>query len=432
MLTSLYTGISGMSANSTALAVVGDNIANLNTVGFKGSRVNFGDVLSQTMTGVAGSSQVGRGVTVNKVSPQFSQGSFETTTSVLDLAVDGDGFFMVNNGSSNFYTRAGQFSLDKNGNVVNSDGYLLQGFMVDSSGNVLGTTGNLNFSSQQSAANATTTATISVNLDASSTVPSAAFTLDGNGDGIANDPANYNHSTTIKVYDSLGGAHDVTLYFNMTAAGAWTVNYVHQDPADSSLLVQAGTQSLTFGTDGSLVDDGSGTPIAFNFGASVVTPQSVAFNYGTGTGETPAGTGFDGTTQFSSSFSVTQLIQDGYGAGAVSNISIAQDGVVTASFTNGQSRIVGQVALARFIDPSSLAKLGKNLYAETYNSGQAIVANPGTSGTGRVLANTLELSNVDLAQEFVKLISAQRAFQANSRIITATDELLQELINLKR
>ncbi|MBA4393441.1 MAG: flagellar basal-body rod protein FlgF [Desulfobacca sp.] len=431
MLTSLYTGISGMGANSTALAVIGDNIANLNTTGFKGSRVNFGDVLSQSITGAAGSSQIGRGVKVTKVTPEFTQGSFEATGNGLDLAIDGDGLFIVRDGAAQFYTRAGQFTLDKNGNVVNSDGYALQGFQVDSAANITGTTGDITFSGQQSQANPTATATVNVNLDASDAIQGVAFTLDGNGDGILDDPANYNESTTIRVYDKLGAAHDVTMYFCKTAAGAWTAHYVSPNPANSALLIEsATTQALAFGATGSLTTDVSTVAIPLNLGGAAV--QNIKFNYGTGTGEVPAGTGFDGTTQFAAPFSVMKLSQDGYGAGTVSNISIGEDGTISASFTNGQSRVVGQVALARFMDPSSLTKKGRNLYQETYESGQAVVANPTTSGTGRVLANTLELSNVDLAQAFVKLISAQRAFQANSRIITTTDSLMQELVNMIR
>jgi flagellar hook protein FlgE len=431
MLTSLYTGISGMNANSTALAVIGDNIANLNTTGFKDSRVSFGDVLSQSITGSAGSSQVGRGVKVTKVSAEFTQGSFESTGNGLDLAIDGDGLFIVRNGMADYYTRAGQFTLNKEGTVVNPDGYNLQGFQVDGTGKITGTTGDISFSGQQSQANATTAATVNVNLDSSDTIQVNAFTLDGNGDGTFNDPANYNESTTIKVFDTLGEAHDVTMYFCKTGAGAWTAHYITPDPADATQLVEAGTtQALTFGTDGALTDDSSGTPIDLDLGGAAA--QNILFNYGTGTGETPSGTGFDGTTQFAAPFSVTKLSQDGYGAGTVSNISINEKGIISASFTNGQSRVVGQVALARFLDPSSLTKLGRNLYEETYESGQPVVANPETSGTGRVLSNTLELGNVDLAHEFVKLISAQRAFQANSRVITTTDTLMQELVNIVR
>lgn len=432
MLTSLYTAVSGMGANGVSLSVIGDNIANLNTIGFKASRIAFGDVLSQTITGIAGSSQVGRGVLVSGVSPLFTQGSFETTTNALDMAVDGDGFFIVSDGSARYYTRAGQFSIDKNGNIVNPDGLVLQGYLADASGTITGTVGDLQISTKQSPANMTTRADIAVNLDSTATVPAAAFTLDSNGDGVNDDPANYNFSTTVTVYDSQGGSHQVTLYFVKTADNTWDVHYIHDDPANPGQLIDAGTQSLTFDANGALIDDNSGTPISFNFGTAVTSPQDITFNYGTGTGETPAGTGLDGATQFASDFAVINLTQDGYSAGALKNVVISEDGVITGVFTNGQTRPIGQVALARFVAPTGLTKLGRNLYAESFDSGQPIVGMPETSGLGRVLSHTLELSNVDLAEEFVKMISAQRGFQANSRIITTTDDLLQEMINLKR
>ncbi|HMK50590.1 MAG TPA: flagellar hook-basal body complex protein, partial [Thermodesulfovibrionales bacterium] len=259
-----------------------------------------------------------------------------------------------------------------------------------------------------------------------------AFTLDGNADGVNNDPVNYNFSSTINVYDSQGGAHQITLYFEKTADNAWNVHYVNADPANPDLLVEAGTQALSFDTSGALVNDNSGTAISFNFGGAVTSPQAVAFDFGTGTGETPPGTGLDGTTQFASDFAVMSLGQDGYAAGSLKNMTIAADGVITGIFTNGQTRSIGQIALGKFIAPSKLTKLGRNLFAESYDSGQPIVGSASSSGLGRVLSNTLELSNVDLAEQFVKMISAQRGFEANSRIITTTDALLQELVNLKR
>lgn len=432
MLTSLYSAVSGMNANGVLLSVISDNIANVNTVGFKGSRVSFGDVLSQTLMGIAGSSQVGRGVLVSDVSPLFTQGSFETTASALDLAIDGDGFFIVQGGGTKYYTRAGQFSLDKDGNIVNPDGLILQGFLPDPSGKITGTAGDLRIATTQSPAKMTTSVDIAVNLNAAEVVPGAAFTLDGNGDGIPNDPANFNSSTTVTIYDSQGGAHEVTAYFVKTGDNTWEVHYVYDDPANPGQLLDAGTQGLTFNTDGSLANDNSSTQINFDFGPSVTTPQPVTFNYGTGTGETPAGDGFDGTTQFASDFAVFSLSQDGYGAGSLENITISQDGILTGIFTNGQTRVLGQVALARFVSPTGLVKIGRNLYAESFDSGQPIVGAPGTSGLGRVLSNSLELSNVDLAEEFVKMISAQRAFQANARTISVTDELTQELVNLRR
>ncbi|NWF97801.1 MAG: flagellar hook protein FlgE [Nitrospirae bacterium] len=432
MITSLYTAISGLSASGTSLSVISDNIANMNTIGYKASRVAFGDVLSQTLTGIAGSSQVGRGVLVSGVSPLFTQGSFETTESVLDLAVDGDGMFIVNDGNASYYTRAGQFSISKEGYITNPDGLVLQGYLADESGNITGAVGSLNIANVQSVAKVTSTADIALNLDSTSEIQAVAFTLDGNGDSVNDDPVNYNFSSTITVYDSQGGAHQVTLYFEKTAANSWTVHYVHADPSNPNLLVEAGTQALTFDVNGALVNDNAGTGINFNFGTSVTSPQAILFNYGTGTGETPPGTGLDGTTQFATDFAVLSLNQNGYTAGSLKNMQISADGVITGIFTNGQTRAIGQIALAKFIAPDMLTKLGRNLFAESYDSGQPIVGAASTSGLGRVLSNTLELSNVDLAEQFVKMISAQRGFQANSRIITTTDELMQELVNLKR
>jgi len=435
MLSALFTGVSGINANGSALSVVGDNIANMNTVGFKSRRTSFGDVLSQTLGGAGGSSQIGRGVMVRSIDPMMTQGSFETSSNGLDLAIDGDGFFMVNDSGSRLYTRAGQFSLDKTGNIVNPDGLILQGYLADINGNITGTLGDLLIGSAQSPALATLTATVAVNLDGAATVPAAAFTLDGNGDATANDPANFNSSTTITVYDSQGGAHDVTMYFVKNAApvNSWTTHYVYADPANPNLLVQtAATQTLTYDSSGALVNDNSAVPMNFNFGASVVTPQAIAFDFGTGTGEVPAGSGLDGSTQFASDFSVIRLNQNGYGAGFLKNLSISENGTITGIFTNGQTRQIGQVALAKFVAPTDLTKTGRNLFAESFDSGQPVIGAATTSGLGMVMSNALELSNVDLAEEFVKMIVYQRGFQANSRVITTSDELLQELVNLKR
>ena len=432
MLTSLYTAISGMNANGTTLSVIGDNIANLNTVAFKGSRVAFGDVMSQTLAGLSSSSQIGRGVLVSSISPLFTQGSFESTLSGLDLAIDGDGLFLVNEGGATYYTRAGQFSMDKDGNIVNPDGLVLQGYLADASGNITGAIGDLNIAVTQSPANMTTAADVIVNLDSTLTVQAGAFTLDGNGDGTANDPAFFNKSSTITMYDSQGGTRQVTMYFVKTADNAWDVHYVHDDPTNPGSLIDAGTQSLAFDTNGALIDDNSGTPISFNFGAVVTTPQDITFNFGTGTGETPAGTGFDGSTQFASDFAVLNMGQDGYSAGSLKNLLVSEDGIIAGIFTNGQTRAIGQIALAKFTSTNGLSKLGRNLYAESFDSGTPVIGTAASSGLGRVFSNSLELSNVDLAEEFVKMISAQRGFQANSRIITTTDDLMQEVVNLKR
>jgi flagellar hook protein FlgE len=446
MLTSMYTAVSGMNANGTTLSVIGDNIANLNTVGFKSSSVSFGDVLSQSLSG--GSSQIGRGVEVTAVSPTFTQGSFETTANGLDLAVDGDGLFIVSEGGANYYTRAGQFSLDKDGNIVNPDNLKLQGYLADPAGNITGATGDLAIATRQSPANASTTLDMAINLNAATTAPAAAFTLDANGDGVRNDPNNYNFSSSATIYDPQGGAHQVTMYFVKNAApNSWTTHFAYNDPLNAGQLMEGGqasgglglppagvaiTQMLTFNTDGSLNTDNSAiTSPTFAFGGGMPV-QNMRFNFGTGTAEVPPGSGLDMSSQYASDFSVMSMTQDGYAAGSLRSVSVSDAGIVTGVFTNGQTRSIGQVALARFVAPTMLSKMGRNLYSETFDSGQPIVGMANTSGMGKVLSNSLELSNVDLAQEFVNMISSQRGFEANSKIITTTDQLMQLLVNLKQ
>lgn len=428
MLTSLYSAVSGMSANGLSLSVIGDNIANMNTVGFKGSRVSFGDILSQSL----GTSQVGRGVMVSAVNPLFAQGSFESTASALDLGIDGNGFFIVEQDGAPAYTRAGQFSLNKDGYIVNPEGLILQGYLADATGALTGEVNDLRIGGTQNQARMSSSASLALNLDAGATAQTTPFTLDGNNDGTPDDPANYNYAATVTVYDSQGGAHEVTAYFLKTAANAWEARFVHEDTANPGSFIEAGSQTLTFDAQGRLVDDGSATPVNFNFGAAVTTPQPITFDFGTGTGEATPGSGLDGTTQYSADFSVMQLTQDGYGSGSLRNLVVSDDGVIMGIFTNGQSRALGRVALARFEAPEGLVKMGRNLFAESFESGQPIVGMPQTSGLGRLLSSSLELSTVDLAEEFVKMIAAQRGFQANSRMVTTTDELMQELVNLTR
>jgi len=432
MLSSLYTALSGIDANGVYLSVIGDNLANMNTIGFKAGRISFSDVLSQSLTGVSGSSQLGRGVRVDRTSVSFTQGSFQSSENALDLAIDGDGFFIVRDDGVQYYTRAGQFSLDKDGNIVNPNGLRVQGFLADAAGNFSGELSDLKITTTQVAAKMTETIDLTLNLDATAEVPADPFTLDGNSDGVLDDPANYNDSATVKVYDSQGEAHEITLYFVKTGDNSWEVHYAVEDPANPGQLLEAGTQTLTFNVDGSLENDNSDTAIDFDFGAAVTSPQSITFNYGTGTGETPPGNGLDGTTQFASAFSLLSLTQDGFPTGTLQSIVVSQDGVISGQYSNGSTRVIGRVALARFVAPTELIKMGGNLYAASFDSGQPIVGAAGTSGLGRVLSNTLELSNVDIAEEFVKMITAQRAFQANARTISVTDQLTQDIVNIIR
>ncbi|MBE0602747.1 MAG: flagellar hook-basal body complex protein, partial [Deltaproteobacteria bacterium] len=233
---------------------------------------------------------------------------------------------------------------------------------------------------------------------------------------------NYNSSSTLTMYDSQGGGHQVTVYYAKTDVNEWDVHYVYEDPANPGDLLEAtnSPSTLVFDTAGSL-DTASSTITdpTFTFGTGVTGPQTIAFEH-------------TGTMQYASEFAVLAIDQDGYASGALESLTISDDGRMTGIFSNGQTRLIGQIALAKFIAPTELVKLGGNLYGESSGSGQPIVSSPGTSGLGDIASNTLELSNVDLAQEFVNMITAQRGFQANSRIITTTDELMAEVVNLKR
>jgi len=422
MLSSLWTGISGLDANGSAMGVIGNNIANVNTVGFKGSSMAFADILSQSLTGASGGNQIGRGVSLSAVQTQFLQGSFESTGSATDMAIDGSGFFVVKDASGGkYYTRAGQFTIDDDGYLVNPDNLVVQGYAIDATGDVATALSDINLSKSISNPKITSEVNLSVNLDATATLPTAAWAMPPTSDM-------YNYTTSATIYDSLGGAHPISIYFAKTGAGAWTAHYVFTD--STGAVTEAGTQNLAFGTDGSLTTDNEA---AINFASladGVTTPQPITFDYGDGTAG--GGTGLDQTTQFSSPSVTTMLNQDGYQSGSLLSVSTDTDGVITGLFSNGQTRSIAQVALADFASPWGLTKMGGNLYAESHSSGQPVLNKAGTGGTGTIHSNALEQSNVDLAAEFVKLITTQRGFQANSKVITTSDEMLADIVNLKR
>ncbi len=427
MLTSLFTAVSGMNSNGTALSVISDNVANMNTTAFKMSTVAFGDVLSQTM----GSTQIGRGVMINDVQSRFTQGSFESSPSVLDIAIDGDGFFIVKDGNDTFYTRAGQFGIDKTGYAISPEGKRLQGYLFSDVGIATSTIGDINIASINSQPSDTDNVTINVNLDSRETIP-AAFDV--------NDPdTTSNFSSSITVYDSLGNGHIITIYFRKSVEAAagntweWFAVVDNTDSASGSTEVQA-RGILDFDNNGALDDESAITyPLAsngFDFTGGAAAGQVIDFDFGTSI--TEGGLGMDGTTQFGTTSTTAFQDQDGYAAGSLKNLTVSEDGVMTGIFTNGQTKSIAKIALGKFVNPSGLTKMGRNLYAESYDSGQPIITAPGDTGAGQVLSNTLELSNVDLALEFVKMIISQRGFQANSRIVSTTDELMVELVNLKR
>ena len=414
---------SGLIATGEALSVTGNNIANVNTIAFKGSRSEFSDLLA----GV-GTRSVGLGTRLAGVSASFTQGGVETTGRATDIAIQGNGFFVVRDGTSQVYTRKGNFTLNPDGSLATQDGLPLQGYALDASGNIVGPLTDVSFNGATSQPSPTTTVDVKNNLDATATVIPGGFV----GTTWETAYASSNTSTTVKVFDSLGVSHDMTLFFTKTGPGAWTVNVMAEGAEVSGgtagVPFPVGNAALTFNPDGSLsAPPPTALAVTFN-GASA---SNINFNFGTPNTTPTAGEGLDGLTQFGSASSVA-ADGDGYGAGQLQAISVGADGTITGVFDNGESRDLYRLGLADFAAPDGLIELGNGLYRDSTSSGPATVGTPGSSGMGTVVGSAIERSNVDLAQEFVDLISLQRSFQANSRVITTADGLLNDLINIVR
>lgn len=405
LTTSLYSAVTGLRCYGTAISVSGDNIANLNTAGFKGSRITFQDALNELIATAQGSSQVGRGVMVSDVSLVFTQGSFETTNAPTDLAINGKGLFIVRepNTQKFFYTRAGHFRLNPDGKLVNPEGYVLQGWAIGSN-----TLTDVVIDTAASAAKATSLVEVAVNLDARAQPPAQGF--DPNVEG------SWNYQTSITVYDSLGAPHRLVLYFVRTSNG-WDC-YV----AEGTNLLNGGQPltELQFDTNGALFSGETATLQVTFQGAS---GQSITFNFNPSVAK---------STQYAADFSTLYQYQDGYATGFLEEITIGTDGIVYGHYTNGQTRELYQVVLANFVNPSGLIKRGGNLYEQSPYSGEPLIGLPGSAGLGTIVPNSLEQSNVDLAEEFTKIIVYQRAFQANARVVTTTDDMLGEVVNLRR
>ena len=409
MIGSLFAGISGLNANSTAMTVIGDNIANVNTTAYKANRSMFANVLSQSLGGSINNG-IGRGVEFWGTSPLWTQGSLENTSSPTDLAINGKGFFIVQDDSgANFYTRAGQFYLNEAGDMVNPDGMNVQGYQIDSSGN-LGSLTTISIPGERiSAPSATTEFTFDINLDSQTAT-------------------NGTYSTSQSIFDSLGNAIPLTLTFTKQAAAqTWSVAASVPSPNGPVTIGGNPTAAVTFDSSGNLLVPAADQTLAITLANGAATPLSLTWDL-----VDAGGTTLGDVTGYSSSSSTTFQYQDGYTSGILRGISVDEDGVVTAAYSNGQLIPTFQIALADFPSYEGLTKMGKNLYAESLESGQPM---PGVAGNGRlgsISSGAIEMSNIDLAQEFVKMITTQRAFQANSRVITTSDEILNELINIKR
>ncbi|MGT2463318.1 flagellar hook protein FlgE [Sinomonas atrocyanea] len=391
MLRSLYSGISGLRAHQTMLDVTGNNIANVNTTGFKGSSTQFEDTLSQLTQGASGPqpatggtnpAQIGLGVKVAAVTTNFTQGSAQTTGKATDMMISGDGFFITSRGGQQLYTRAGSFGFDAGGRLVGPDGGILQGWTADAAG-VVNTGSPIG----------------DVALSPTATIPAVATSQVGVDGNLPSDAAaGTSLERDIKVFDATGTARNLALTFTKTAGG-WNVAAADADGA-------TGAGSLAF-TGGRQTAGGT------------LAVGGITVDLGTVTG-------YAGMT------TVAATSQNGSSAGTLEAFTLGSDGSLIGSFSNGLKQTVGRIALAKFTNPSGLEKAGDSGYTVTANSGTAQIGQAGDPGFGTLAGGALEMSNVDLSQEFTNLIVAQRGFQANARIITTSDQVLQELVDLKR
>lgn len=430
----LFSGVSGVNSNGNALNVIGDNIANVNTAGFKSTRSVFFDLLSADV----GGSKVGRGSRFAAAQRLFAQGGVETTNSATDLAIQGHGFFVLSpreaaNGQK-FYTRAGQFNIDKDGLLVDPQGLRVQGVRLSSSGEKMTGLVDINVNTRRLVEpTATTKIDLSVQLNSIDPIPSAATLPADNL--LENDRpddwfAASNFSTVVTIYDSLGAPHDINFVFRKTTGvREWEYRILANGgeiesgfPDEFQQISQPGGL-LKFNDDGTLDEAGS---TFVDIGPIDWDNDSVPLDI------RASEISFFGSTQFSLPSAIVTLNQDGIQSGTVTGISIDADGVITGLFSSGRAVPLYRLAMADFASPEGLTHVGNTLFTESTNSGQVLFGDPGTGSFGTVLSGSLELSTVDLATEFVKMVTTQRGFQASSRTITVTDTLLEEVANLKR
>ncbi len=419
---SFQQGLSGLNASSKNLEVIGNNVANANTIGAKSSRAEFGDMYANAMNG-SGSTGIGIGVKLQAVAQQFSQGHIASTENPLDLAIDGNGFFEVSNGSQTLYTRNGQFQANKDGFITNNAGLKLMGYPADRNGMIQpGGAVPLQLPTGGVAPSVTSKVSLEMNLDArlATTLPAGTPQID------FADAKTYNSATSGTVFDEKGQDVALTYYFQKSATDNWNVYAtangvsVNVDGLGNPLPVTA----ITFATNGS-------GPIAPAGAVTMSIPPSVNA-VGANTMAIP-GVSFDvsDATQFGSAYGVTDFAQDGYAAGQLSSLSIEKTGIVMATYSNGQSKPAGQIELASFRNPQGLNPLGGNLWARSFTSGDPTVGTPDTGNLGVLQSAALEDSNVDLTGELVNMITAQRVYQANAQTIKTQDQVLQTLVNLR-
>ncbi|MGH8762350.1 MAG: flagellar hook protein FlgE [Nitrosospira sp.] len=405
---SFQQGLSGLNAASKNLDVIGNNVANTNTVGFKQSQAQFADVFANSLSG-GGGNQAGIGVKVADIAQQFSQGSITASNNSLDIAINGSGFYRLSDQGVISYTRNGQFHPDKDGYIVSSTGMRLTGYSANADGQIIaGSPTDLRISSADLPPRATTLVNTGVNLDMRETpLASAAFD--------PADPATYHSFVPTPIHDSLGNASTVSTYFVKTAANTWDVFGTSEGAA---LNGGAPLGTLNFLSNGSL--DPLGTSI-FNVTKPVITgADPVVFDLD-----------FTGTTQFGSSFGLNSMVEDGYASGRLIGFDVGADGMLQGSYSSGKFLTLGQVVLANFTNPQGLHLQGNNTWVESTTSGTPLLGAPKTGGLGVLQSGAVEDSNVELTSELVNMITAQRVYQANAQTIKTQDQLLQTLVNLR-
>jgi flagellar hook protein FlgE len=395
-----------MNAASQDLNITSNNIANVNTVGFKQSRAEFGDLFAVSAYGLSNVA-TGAGVRLQAVAQQFGQGNIDFTGRSLDLAISGQGFFTLSNNGATVYSRAGNFGADRDGYVVNPAGHRLQVFLPNTAGGFdTGRLSDLQLPTGDAPPAATRNVTVETNLPADATQPALAF------DPL--DPNSYNETTSVTVYDSLGASHSQSIYFVKTAnPNEWEMHtYIDGNPV-------GGAQVLQYSSSGALTSPSPGQitlPAAATTNGSA--PLSITMDLGR-------------STQYGEDFSVLGLTQDGHSTGRLTGIETSPEGVISARYTNGVVQPLGQVAMTNFVNPQGLQSIGDNVWAETYNSGEPRRGQAGTADFGAVQGGGLEASNVDLTEQLVNMITAQRNFQANSQMIQTQDQITQTIINIR-
>lgn len=399
--------LSGLNAASADLGVTANNVANVNTTGFKMSRAQFSEVFAVGTQSVS-SSAAGSGVRLSTIAQQFTQGNIDFTDNALDLAIGGEGFFVISDGGARSYTRAGAFGIDNQGFVVNAQGARLQSYPY--AGNNLFNTGtpqDLQLTIGANPPAATTRAAFGINLPANAPQPANPVF-----DPL--DPSSFNHTTSVTVYDSLGAAHTATVFFVKDAAPNTWNTQVQIDGTDVP-----GATPVVFNPDGSLLSPAGGLmPLAAYTPTTGASDINLSIDFGT-------------ATQFGSNFGVNSLSQDGFTTGRLTGVSVDSEGVVFARFTNGQSTSLGKLALANFVNPQGLQQLGDTTWGESFQSGDALLGEAGTASFGNIQSGALEASNVDLTAQLVQMITAQRNFQANAQAIETADTITQTVINIR-